>query len=93
MSFVNLPHSPPCAGAVHDLDVKRAVCKNLEHEPVSYLVVWMATDLGPISHPSVDNGKGRCRQQQQPDGHASAWTDLGDMAKLRCFANENVTAM
>ena len=72
MCFVNLPHSPPCAGALHDFDVKRAVCKNIEHEPVSYLVVWMTTDLGPISHASVDNGDARCRQQQQPDGHASA---------------------
>ena len=93
MCFVNLPHSPPCAGALHDFDVKRAVCKNIEHEPVSYLVVWMTTDLGPISHASVDNGDGRCRQQQQPDGHRVGMDGCSDMAKLRCLANENVTAM
>ena len=40
-----------------------------------YVVVWMATDLGPIGHASISGSGCPCQQQQQPDGHASAWTD------------------
>ena len=71
--FVVVPHSPARAGALHDHNVAGEVCKHIEHESVSYLGIWMTTDLGPIGHASIINGGGPCRQQQQPDGHASAW--------------------
>ena len=58
---------------VHDHNVARAVSKHIEHESVSYLGIWMTTDLSPIGHASIINGGGPCWQQQQPDGHASAW--------------------
>jgi hypothetical protein len=75
MCFVRIPHLPARAAALQDHDGARVVCKQTKHERMSYLVVWMAADLGPIGHASIVNNGGRCWQQQQPDGHASAWTE------------------
>jgi len=54
------------------------VFKHDEHEFVQDLVVWLASDIVPIGHPHISDGGGPCRQQQQPDGNASAWTSLGE---------------
>ena len=60
---------------MRDHDVTRAVFKHDEHEFVQDLVVWLVSDLMPIGHARISNGGGPCRQQQQPDGLASAWTE------------------
>ena len=51
------------------------VRKHDEHEFVQDLVVWLASDLVPIGHARISNSGGPFRQQQQPDGHTSAWTE------------------
>ena len=62
-------------GSLQERDVNGEVCKHDEHEFVQDLVVWLASDLVPIGHARISNSGGPCRQQQQPDGHASAWTE------------------
>ena len=62
-------------GSLQERDVNGEVRKHDEHDFVQDLVVWMTTDLGPIDHASIINGGRPCRQQQQPDGRASAWTE------------------
>ena len=62
-------------GSLQEHDVNGEVRKHDEHEFVQDLVVWLASDIVPIGHPHISDGGGPCRQQQQPDGNASAWTE------------------
>ena len=51
------------------------MCNHDENDLVTYFVVSMATDVGTIGHASIINSGGPCRQQKQPDGQASTWTE------------------
>ena len=62
-------------GSLQEHNVNGEVWKHDEHEFVSYLVGRLATGLGPNDHASITDGGDPCRQQQQPDGHASSWTE------------------
>ena len=62
-------------GSPQDHDVSGEACKHDEHDFASYFVVVVAIDVGTIDHASITNSGGPCRQQKQPDGQASTWTE------------------
>ena len=82
---------PAHAGALQDHDVTRAVCKNDGLKSVLHVVVWMTTDLVLIGHASISGSGCPCQQQQQPDGHASAWTEKPWEAVQPNFCERNFT--
>ena len=56
-------------------DVNHSACKHDKRDSISHLVVWLTTDHGPMRQARITNHQVQLRQQQQPDGHASAWTE------------------
>ena len=72
-------------------DVDPSACKHDEHDSIAYLVVWLTTDHVPMCHARITNCYGRIRQQQQPDGHASAWTEKLSEAAKRTSQKAHVT--
>ena len=75
---MRMPHLQACVAAcsnLQDHDVSSEVCNHDENDLVSYFVVSMAIDVRTIGHASITNSGGPCRQQKQPDGQASTWTE------------------
>ena len=87
--FMRIPHLQARAAAcsnLQDHDVSGEVCNHDENNLVSYFVVSMAIDVGTIAHASISNRGVPCRQQKQPDGQASTWTERSSEAFKRKVA-------
>ena len=79
-------------GSLQEHNVNGEVWKHDENEFASNLVGRIAIGLGTNDHASITDGGDPCRQQQQPDGHASSWTERPSEAAKKKFLYVSFTS-